>query len=225
MPLWGTEDTLEGKPKIHGRSLLTSPQTPGQVDPRTGIYATTAGWVQEGVGRSGKTAMPEVLVAIRGLSTRSAAAEGFGGTAMAAANITSFNWNITTWDVSAGGTAAAGTALSVTANFNERVTVTSGGSMKLVVTNGNQGTGSGRGPHNLIYSSGSGTNRLTFVHADIGAANAAIAVGDILVIGANAIAHVGGSAIYDTVAGSGTAAVITNSAGIGTAAGSITAVA
>ena len=38
MPLWGTEDTLEGKPKIHGRSFLTSPQTPGQVDPRTGIY-------------------------------------------------------------------------------------------------------------------------------------------------------------------------------------------
>ena len=223
MPLWGTEDTLEGKPKIHGRSFLTSPQTPGEVDPRTAIYATTAGWVQPGTGRG--TTDPEVLIAIRGLSTRSATAEGFGGTAMAAANITSFNWNITTWDVSNGGTAAAGTALSVTANFNESVTVTSGGSMKLVVTNGNQGAGGGRGPHNLIYSSGSGTSRLTFVHADIGAANAAIKADDILVIGANAIAHAGGSAIYDTVAGAGTAAVITNSAGIGTAAGSITAVA
>ena len=58
--------------------------------------------------------MPEVLVAIRGLSTR-ATAEGDTWTtaAMAQANITSFNWDITTFDKSAGGT------LSVTANFNE----------------------------------------------------------------------------------------------------------
>ena len=216
MPLWGTEDTLEGKPKIHGRSLLDATQTPGQLDPRTGIYATTAGWVQQGVGRTGKDIMPEVLVAIRGLSTRSSAAEGFGGTAMAQANITSFNWNISTFDKSAGGT------LSVTANFNEAVDVTSGGSMKLVVTNGNQGSGSGRGPHNLIYNSGTGTNRLTFILA-IAAANNAIKVNDVLVIGANAIAHAGGSAIVDDV-GAG-AAVITNSAGIGTATGSITVVA
>jgi len=214
MPLWGTEDTLEGKPKIHGRSFLTSPQTPGQVDPRTGIYATTAGWVQAGVGRSGKNAMPEILVAIRGLSTRSAAAEGFGGTAMAQANITSFNWNITTFDKSAGGT------LSVTANFNEAVDVT--GTPKLVVTNGNQGSGSGRGPHNLTYASGTGTNRLTFTLA-IAAANAATNAGDILVVGANSIAQVGGSTIVDDVGGGN--AVITNSAGIGTATGSITVVA
>ena len=214
MPLWGTEDTLEGKPKIHGRSFLTSPQTPGQVDPRTGIYATTAGWVQAGVGRSGKNAMPEILVAIRGLSTRSAAAEGFGGTAMAQANITSFNWNITTFDKSAGGT------LSVTANFNEAVDVT--GTPKLVVTNGNQGSGSGRGPHNLTYASGTGTNRLTFTLA-IAAANAATNAGDILVVGANSIAQVGGSTIVDDVGGGN--AVISNSAGIGTATGSITVVA
>ena len=217
MPLWGTEDTLEGKPKIHGRSLLDATQTPGQLDPRTGIYATTAGWVQAGAGRTGKNIMPEVLVAIRGLSTR---ATGEGDTwttaAMAQANITSFNWNISTFDKSAGGT------LSVTANFNEAVDVTSGGSMKLVVTNGNQGSGSGRGPHNLIYNSGTGTNRLTFILA-IGAANAATNAGDILVVGANAIAHAGGSAIVDDV-GAGNA-VITNSAGIGTATGSITVVA
>ena len=216
MPLWGTEDTLEGKPKIHGRSFLSAVQAPGVVDPRTSIYATTSGWVQPGTGRG--TTDPEVLIAIRGLSTRSATAEGFGGTAMAAANITSFNWNISTWDVSAGGT------LSVTANFNEAVDVASGGAMKLVVTNGNQGTGSGRGPHNLLYVSGTGSNRLTFELA-IAAAQNTIKADDVLVIGANAIAHAGGSAIYDTVAGAGTAAVITNSAGIGTAAGSITAVA
>ena len=220
MPLWGLDDTLADKPKIHGRSLLAAVQTPGVVDPRTGIYATTAGWVQAGVGRTGKNAMPEVLVAIRGLTTRTGAAgtadAGFGAAAHVAADITSFNWNISTWDVSAGGT------LSVTANFNEAVDVASGGAMKLVVTNGNQGAGSGRGPHNLLYVSGTGSNRLTFELA-IAAAQNTIKASDVLVIGANAIAHAGGSTIKD--AGTNVTSTITTSAGIGTAAGSITAVA
>jgi len=155
-----------------------------------------------------------LLVAIRGLTTRTAADRGFGGAAHGAADLTSINWNISTWDVSAGGT------LSVTANFNEAVVVT--GTPKLVVTNGNQGSGSGRGPHNLTYASGSGTNRLTFTLV-IAAANAAIAAGDVLVIGANAVAQVGGSTIKDSV-GAATS-TITNSSGVGTAAGSITAVA
>ena len=212
MALWGTGDDLAAKPKIFGRSLMAAGITN---DPRAEVYATNEGWVRK-LSWQGP---PEVLVAIRGLATR-ATAEGDTWTtaAMAAANITSFNWNITTWDVSAGGT------LSVTANFNESVTVTSGGSMKLVVTNVNQGAGSGRGPHNLLYVSGTGTNRLTFELA-IAAANNAIKVSDVLVIGANAIAHAGGSAIYDTVAGAGTAAVILSHVDIGTAAGSITAVA
>ena len=37
MPLWGLDDTLADKPKIHGRSLLATVQAPGVVDPRTGI--------------------------------------------------------------------------------------------------------------------------------------------------------------------------------------------
>ena len=208
MPLWGTEDTLEGKPKIHGRSLLDATQTPGQLDPRTGIYATTAGWVQGGAGRTGKNLMPEVLVAIRGLSTRSSAAEGFGGTAMAQANITSFNWNISEWSRAAGGT------LSVTANFNEAVDVT--GTPQLTVVNDS------RTNHTLSYASGTGSNRLTFTLV-IPAANAAIHATDVLSVGANAIAHNGGSTIKDDV-GAGNS-VITNSAGIGTATGTITAVA
>ena len=209
MPLWGTEDTLDGKPKIHGRSLLAATQIPGTVDPRTGIYATTAGWVQGGAGRTGKNLMPEVLVAIRGLSTR-ATAEGDTWTtaAMAQANITSFNWDITTFDKSAGGT------LSVTANFNEAVDVT--GTPKLVVTNNN------RANHDLTYASGTGTNRLTFTLA-IGAANAATNAADVLSVAANAIAQVGGSTIVDDVGGGN--AVITNSAGIGTSTGTITVVA
>ena len=209
MPLWGTEDTLEGKPKIHGRSLLDATQTPGELDPRTGIYATTAGWVQGGAGRTGKNLMPEVLVAIRGLSTR---ATGEGDTwttaAMAQANITSFNWNISTWSRAAGGT------LSVTANFNEAVDVT--GTPRLTVVNDS------RANHTLSYASGTGSNRLTFTLV-IAAANAAIHATDVLSVGANAMAHNGGSTIVDDV-GAGNA-VITNSAGIGTATGTITAVA
>jgi hypothetical protein len=209
MPLWGTEDTLEGKPKIHGRSLLDATQTPGELDPRTGIYATTAGWVQGGAGRTGKNLMPEVLVAIRGLSTR---ATGEGDTwttaAMAQANITSFNWNISEWSRAAGGT------LSVTANFNEAVDVT--GTPRLTVVNDS------RSNHTLSYASGTGSNRLTFTLV-IAAANAAIHATDVLSVGANAMAHNGGSTIVDSLGGGNS--VITNSAGIGTATGTITAVA
>ena len=208
MPLWGTEDTLEGKPKIHGRSMLDATQTPGQLDPRTGIYATTAGWVQQGVGRTGKDVMPEVLVAIRGLSERSSAAEGFGGTAMVEANITSFNWNISSYSRAAGGT------LSVTANFNERVTVT--GTPRLTVVNDS------RTNHTLDYASGSTTNRLTFT-LPISAGHSSLQATDVISVGANAIAQNGGSTIKDTLSTNN--AVITSSAGIGTATGTITAVA
>ena len=209
MPLWGLDDTLADKPKIHGRSLLAAVQAPGVVDPRTGIYATTAGWVQGGVGRTGKNLMPEVLVAIRGLSTR---ATGEGDTwttaAMAQANITSFNWNISSYSRAAGGT------LSVTANFNEAVDVT--GTPRLTVVNDS------RANHTLSYASGTGTNRLTFTLV-IAAAHASLQATDVISIGANAIAHNGGSTIKDDV-GAGNS-VITNSAGIGAATGTITAVA
>ena len=208
MPLWGTEDTLEGKPKIHGRSLLDATQTPGELDPRTGIYATTAGWVQGGVGRTGKNLMPEVLVAIRGLSTR-ATSEGDTWTtaAMAQANITSFNWNISTWSRAAGGT------LSVTANFNEAVDVT--GTPQLTVVN------AARANHTLSYAEGTGSNRLTFTFV-IAAAQTAIQAGDVLSVGANAMALNSGTIVDDVGAGN---SVITNSAGIGAATGTITAVA
>ena len=206
MPLWGVEDTAAAKPQIGGRA--------NNAEKAREIYATTQGWVQAAQGNDSATATPELLVAIRGLTTRTAADRGFGGAAHGAADLTSINWNISTWDVSAGGT------LSVTANFNEAVVVT--GTPKLVVTNGNQGSGSGRGPHDLTYASGSGTNRLTFTLV-IAAADAAIAAGDVLSIGANAVAQVGGSTIKDSV-GAATS-TITNSSGVGTAAGSITAVA
>ena len=212
MPLWGTEDTLEGKPKIHGRSLLADPQAPGVVDPRTGIYATTAGWVQDGVGRTGKSAMPEVLVAIRGLSTR-ATAEGDTWTtaAMGESTLTSINFNISSWSRAEGG------IFSVSANFNEEVVVAGNPTLKVSNDTGSRDV-------TLTYSSGdSTTNRVTFTKP-IAAAAGDIHAGDVLTIAVNAIALAGGS-IKDISTNS---AVYANTGGadsIGSAAGSITAVA
>ena len=208
MALWGTTDDLAAKPKIFGRSLLATGITN---DPRAKVYATTSGWVYPPVKAGGQ---PEVLVAIRGLSTRTGTATGFAAAGLAAASITSINWNDMTYNK------AAGDTVSVTVNFNETVTV-SAGNPTLLVTNQ---TASGR---NITLGgsgqwSGSGTNRLTFTKV-IGTNNAAWNVGDVLKIVDNAMG--GGATIYDTVAGAGTAAVILNSVGIGTAAGSITAVA
>ena len=211
MPLWGTEDTLEGKPKIHGRSLLAAVQAPGVVDPRTGIYATTAGWVQAGTGRGTKDA--EVLVAIRGLSERTGVTSGFEASGLQESSLTSINWNISSYTASVAGTVAAGTALSVSANFNEAVTVT--GAPQLTVVNDS------RTNHTLAYNASLSTaNRVTFT-LEIAASHSSLQATDVLTIGANATALNSGT-IYDTVAGSGVAAIITNSAGIGTAAGSIT---
>ena len=153
MPLWGNTDADESKPK-----WLTTAE-------KKEVYANASGWVVEAgsvmTGNDNTSADPEILVAIGGLTTN-----------IGAADITEIEWISTAWDVSAGGT------LSVRARFNEAVDVnTSGGTPYLAVTNGNQGSGSGRGPHNLPYASGTGTNELVFT-ITIGAGNAAIAEDD-----------------------------------------------
>jgi len=127
-------------------------------------------------------------------------------TALGAADITDIDWNITAFDKSEGGT------LSVKVIFNEAVDVT--GTPQLSVAN----NGRGRGPHTLSYASGTGSNELTFTLA-IAAANAATNAGDVLSIGANAVALNGGT-IKDK--GTSTVSTITSVAGIGTAAGTIT---
>jgi hypothetical protein len=154
------------------------------------------GW--ELVRKVGSRTLTETLVAMKNLTT-----------ALGAANLTDIDWNITAFDKSEGGT------LSVTATFNEDVTVT--GTPQLSVAN----NGVGRGPHVLSYASGSGTNELVFTLV-IAAANAATNAGDVLSIGANAIALNSGT-IKDK--GTNVASVITNIAGVGTAAGTITVVA
>ena len=161
------------------------------------VFASAQGWVQEaGSVRSGNgntSASPEVLVALRGLAVK-----------LGNADITEIEFITTAFDKSDGGT------LSVRARFNEAVDVT--GTPQLTVVNDQ------RTNHTLSYASGTGTNELVFSLA-IGAANAATNAGDILSIGANAMALNGGT-VKD--AGTTTNSTITNAAGIGTAAGTIT---
>ena len=194
MALWGASDADESKPK----NLTTAEKKE--------VFATASGWVREAgsilSGNGNVNADPEVLVAISGLAV-----------SIGAADITEIEWITTAADKS------DGFSLSVRARFNEAVDVnTSGGTPYLAVTNGNQGTGSGRGPHNLPYASGTGTNEIVFTLA-IAAANAATNANDVLSIGANAIALNSGT-IKDK--GTSTNSTITSAASIGTAAGTIT---
>ena len=197
MSLWGATDSDESKPK----NLTTAEKLE--------VSASSKGWVREAgsrlSGNGNTSAQPEVLVAMRNLAVK-----------LGAADITEIEWITTAADKSAGFT------LSATLRFNEAVdVVTTGGTPTLAVTNGNEGTGTGRGPHALAYASGTGTNELVFSLV-IGAANAATNADDVLVFGANPLALNSGT-IKD--AGTTTNATITSAAGIGTAAGSITVVA
>ena len=193
MPLWGNSDADESKPK----NLTTAEKKE--------VYATASGWVREAgsalSGNNNTSATPELLVAISALSTN-----------IGAADVTEVEWITTAADKSAGFT------LSVRVRYNEAVTVT--GSPTLAVTNGNQGSGSGRGPHTLVYASGTGTNELVFNLA-IGANSNAAKVDDVLTIGAQNIAKPGGATMKDAT-GTASDAAVAISAGQGTAAGGIT---
>ena len=194
MPLWGATDADESKPKH-----LTTAQ-------KKEVYATDKGWTVEAgstmSGNGNTSATPEVLVDIGSLTT-----------SIGSADITEIEWITTAADKSDGFT------LSVRARFNEAVDVDTGsGTPYLAVTNGNEGSGTGRGPHNLAYASGTGTNELVFSLA-IAADDAATNADDVLTIGANAM-NLNSGTIKD--AGTSTNATITNSSAIGTAAGSLT---
>ena len=196
MPLWGNSDADESKPK----DLTTAEKKE--------VYATASGWVREAgsalSGNNNTSATPELLVAISALSTN-----------LGAADVTEVEWITTAADKSEGFT------LSVRVRYNEAVAVT--GSPTLAVTNGNQGSGSGRGPHTLVYASGSTTNELVFSLA-IAAANAATNADDVLTIGAQNILKPGGATIKDTADGT-TASAVAISGTQGTAAGTVTVVA
>ena len=195
MPLWGATDSDESKPKN-----LTTAQ-------KKQVFANASGWVLEAgsalSGNDNTDADPEVLVAIGDLST-----------SIGAADITEVEMVTTTADKSEGFT------ISVRVRYNEPVdVVTTGGTPTLAVTNGNEGTGTGRGPHSLSYASGTGTNELIFSLA-IAAANAATNADDVLTVGAQNIALNSGT-IKDASGTASDAAVAISSAQ-GTAAGSVT---
>jgi len=194
MGLWGASDSDESKPK----NLTTAEKKE--------VYATTAGWVREAgsasSGNDNTSADPEVLVAIGDLTT-----------SLGAATIDSVDLNTTVADKSDGFT------LSVTVRYNEAVdVVTTGGTPTISITNGNEGTGTGRGPHTLSYASGTGTNELLFTLA-IAAADAATNADDVLSVGAQSVALNSGT-IKD--AGTSTNAELAISAAQGTAAGTVT---
>ena len=135
MPLWGATDSDESKPK----NLTTAEKKQ--------VFANASGWVLEAgsalSGNDNASATPEVLVAIGGLAT-----------SIGAADITEYEFITTAFDKSDGGN------IDVRVRFNEAVDVT--GTPRVSITNGNQGSGSGRGPHLANYLSGTGTNELVF---------------------------------------------------------------
>lgn len=182
MGSWGASDAAEHKPRF-----LTD------VEKRS-CAATTAGWTVPAGGNGNAAADREVLVTIGGLAT-----------GLAAAEIKSMNWGITSFSVAAGGN------YSVSVNYNETVVVT--GSPQLTVLNDTSARNL-----TLVYTSGSGSNRLVYSYTHIAGDTLE---DDVLSIGANAIALSGG-----TIAGAdGGTAPEANLVGIGTAAGTITVVA
>ena len=192
MSLWGSSSSDESKPK----NLTTADKAE--------VYANESGWVVRAgsklTGNGNTSATPEVLVTIGGL-----------GTALAAASISSTQFDISEFDVSAGGT------LSATVNYNEQVTVV--GSPTIVVTNSQAGGGSAATL--TLTKSAATANSITFTLV-VGAAGSTISADDVLSIGAQNVALAGGT-IKDTVANSNAAVVI--SAAAGTIAGTITAIA
>ena len=180
MSSWGATTADEAKPKY-----LTDAE-------KRDVYATTAGWTAPAGGNP--DGAREVLVAIRSLS---------GATKLGEATISSVSWNDTTYSL------AAGDTISVSVNWNEAVTVTSGATMAVT----NTGTG---GTHTLTAGA-STSNRATFEL--VMAANVATwAADDVLSIAAQTISGT-------IVGGDGATASKVISATNGSGAGTVTVVA
>ena len=191
MPLWGTAHASDSnKPKF-------LPEDENSKYTKGNAYATESGWVmQAGTASSGNdntSATPEVLVAIGGL----AGADATSG--LRAPTITDMRFIVgstATTDLTAGTSAQT---VTVEITWDEGVTVA--GSPTIAVANGNEGTGSGRGPYTCVYTAtGSTANRKRFTLA-----SQTIAEDDVLTIGGANIALASGT-ISDTVVGGTTLA-------------------
>ena len=185
MGLWGTDHaSATNKPKF-------LPVDENSDYSRADSYATQAGWVMKAgtsaSGNSNTSADPEVLVAIGGLA---GATDTTGLRAPTTTNMRFIIGTSATTDLTAGSSAT----VEVEITWDEGVTVA--GSPTLAIANGNEGSGSGRGPYTCVYTAtGSTANRKRFTLA-----SQTIAAADVLTIGGANIALAGGT-ISDTVRG------------------------
>ena len=183
MSLWGDAHAAStNKPKF-------LPQDENSDYNRADCYATQAGWVMQAgsasSGNSNTSATPEVLVASGGL------AGATDTTGLRAPTTTSMRFVVGT-AAATDLTAGSGATIQVEITWDEGVTVA--GSPTLAIANGNQGSGSGRGPYTCVYTAtGSTANRKRFILA-----SQTIAEDDILTIGGANIVLAGGT-ISDTV--------------------------
>tara|TARA_B100002019_G_C20981867_1_gene456239 strand:+ start:46 stop:672 length:627 start_codon:yes stop_codon:yes gene_type:complete len=186
MGLWGTAHaSADNKPKY-------LPEDENSKYTKGNAYANQSGWVmQAGTAASGNdnaSATPEVLVAIGGLAGSSAS------TGLRAPTVTDMRFVVgstAATDLTAG---SSSQTITVEITYDEQVTVV--GNPTVAVANGNEGTGSGRGPYTLVYTAtGSTANRLRFTLA-----SQTIAENDVLTLGGSNIALAGGT-ISDTVRG------------------------
>mgnify|MGYP006125888175 CR=1 FL=1 len=186
MSSWGTAHaSATNKPKF-------LPTDENSKYTRADCMATESGWVMRAgtsaTGNGNASADHEVLVAIGGLA---GATDTTGLRAPTATSMRFVIGTASTTDLTAGSSAQT---IQVEITWDEGVTVA--GSPTLAIANGNQGTGSGRGPYTLVYTAtGSTANRKRFTLA-----SQTIAANDVLTIGGANIALAGGT-ISDTVRG------------------------
>jgi len=186
MPLWGNAHaSATNKPKF----------LPADEDSnynRADCYATQSGWVMQAghpsSGNGNTSADPEVLVASGGL------AGATDTTGLRAPTVTSMRFvkgTAAATDLTAG---SSSQTIQVEITWDEAVTVA--GSPTVAVANGNQGSGSGRGPYTCVYTAtGSTANRKRFILA-----SQTIAEDDVLTLGGANIQLASGT-ISDTVRG------------------------
>ena len=178
MALWGTAHaSATNKPKY-------LPESEDSKYSKADCYATQAGWVMQpgaATGNSRATAQPEVLVAIKGL------AGATDTTGLRAPTVTDMRFVIGT-TAATDLTAGSGATVEVEITWDEGVTVATA-NPTLAIANGNQGTGSGRGPYTLGYTAtGSTANRKRFILA-----SQTIAEDDILTLGGANVVLAGGT--------------------------------
>ena len=185
MSSWGTAHaSATNKPKF-----LPTDETSKYT--RADCMATESGWVMRAgtsaTGNSNASADHEVLVAIGGL------AGATDTTGLRAPTATAMRFVVGT-TAATDLTAGSGATIQVEITWDEGITVA--GSPTLAIANGNQGSGSGRGPYTLVYTAtGSTANRKRFT-----VASQTIVADDILTLGGNDITLNSGT-ISDTVRG------------------------